>query len=332
MKFDTFAMGMGRSGSMALTNIVKQHPDVNCPSTEKNELLLHLNRLDLGKPALVNFYLAHLPTVYFKSFGKLLPLLSQQRMLHLARNPCDIMTSLYNAHLYQSLGNVSSDFDRQFFENDDNYLFCSHPAISAPLSKLFKDNYCVLFEELATANIDQTAKRLFDWLGVDSTFQPKNTASLAYSNRFTFLDNVPLNISVKRNQFVLHLTRNALPPSSRKNRPNAKFVHVAKISLAGQNLSTWLGLEQIDCWIDVQRYTEVQLQSLIRWADLITSAVNSGLNSWFEEAQCIEERILERRLREIPPLAKQKLFAINKQGLQTLSKFKPQIQDIWSFQ
>lgn len=331
MRFDTFAMGLGRSGSMALTNIVKQHPEINFPNEEKNGLLLHLGRIDLGAPKKVNMFLSHSPQWHFKNFDHLRYFLTFQRMIHLLRNPVDIMKSLCNSYIYSSLGAMPKDWHKQFFESDSNCMASSHPALLGPMVDCFRDNFCILFEELSPDCISKTTMNLFNWLDVDEYFQPSDLSVLSYSNRFIFLNKIKASLSINGCDYPVYLTRQALPPGIGLRRNTSKFILLGRFCIADSAMSQWLSVNDIFCWFDITASNNEVLDALVNSPDCFRTHLYKSIENWYEKVTWLDRKIQKKLIWEVPSSCRKKLYLLNKKGIGALDKIRPGISDAWVF-
>lgn len=332
MKFDTFAMGLGRSGSMALTNLLSQHPEINFPDKEKNGLLLAINRYSSGKINKRNIFFTHVPNWHIWYFEQLKPLLGFERMLHLVRHPYDVMKAFFNSQVYvNTLDNKPISLGMAYFDNLSHYLSCSHVALGTPLYAPFDSVKCISFEELAVDKINKTAEHIYRWLDVADDFVPQKSTQLAYANSFVFLEKLPLQCKLNGARFNLLLTRNKMPPAPRNRPAGARFLMIGDICLRASKVESIFPIQTLYCWCNVSEQTQSIWRNVLGQKEHLMTAINDAFEVWQQDILRLEKKIDNLKLQELPEHAKKKLYEMNKPALAQLYEMKPELEKQWKF-
>ena len=197
---DFLVIGNIRSGTTWLDNNLREHPEIFLPRGVKGTHFFS-NRYEKG----INWYESHFKRIpdNKKAIGEVSPLylsselaakrikknLPNVKIISIIRDPMESVWSHYLRELRQ--GRTKHEFDKAIKENPDLINFHLHYINLKRYFDLFNKNriMVMLFDDIKENN-KLLIKNVFDFIGVDSMFVPKNLdkrINAAKTIRFPFI-------------------------------------------------------------------------------------------------------------------------------------------------
>ncbi len=334
MYFDTYVLAMGRTGANAIGHVFDQHPDVNFPRVDLNDLAINFHRLFPGSAKPVNMYYQHTPKNAWH-YPVVEPYLTRQRMLHLVRHPFDNMRSIYNMNLYAAQIGIRNPMPAltDFCNNINEYAICNTLATGVPLYERFSQVKCIEFSEMHSNLLPETAKAVYQWLGLDPTrAQPLDRAH-SYNDIMLLVTKEPLWLELDaQHRLPLYVRYNGQQPEDGHEAARGwsqYFQQLASLDLNGTDYGRTLWLNQLQIWVNVpqlQALPETLQREFCLHAEQL---IVEEFPRWVAWLAAQDSAARQGQISELPDIAKQNILALCRPYLGEFYRRFPHIEALW---